>query len=157
MGLFNKFFGGDSSGSNNVFVPRNEQEAWVGIFVACAMSDGSISEMEQDMLNRFMVFKSWFDTTHTDLVMQPYRRAYHSVELSGGNSVIDTCVAFITEDRRDTLFCFIVEVLMSDGILDDTEKNVIEYLQKSLGISDELAVKIIDVYFIRSKGDLILY
>lgn len=155
MGLFDKLFNSNSQSFD--FTPRTELDAWVGIFYACASIDGEVSEIESDLLNQCLVFKSWFDTSETEYVMQPYRKAQSVISVIGSHAIIDACIGFISEDRKNTLFCFIVEVLMVDGVLADAEKEIIEYLQNKLNISDEIAIKILDVFFIRNKGNKILY
>lgn len=157
MGLFDKFFSSENKAANFNFVPTNEMDAWVGIFYACAGVDGNVSEIEADMMSNCLVFKSWFDTSDTENMMRPYRQAISAIQAVGSNAIIDSCVPFISEDRKNTLFCFIVEVLTADSILHDSEKNILEYLQNSLHISDDVAMKILDVYFMRNYGNLILH
>ncbi len=156
MGLFDKLFNSSNDGASYGFNPINEMDAWVGIFYACASVDGNVSELESEMLTNRLVYKSWFDTATSDNLFRPYKQAASSIGSMGSKLMIDKSVPFISEDRKETLFCFIVEVLMVDGVLHDEEKNILEYLQSSLEISEEIAVKVLQVYFMRNKGNLIL-
>lgn len=152
MGLFDKFF--NSQPSKVIFKPETEQEAWTAILYACMAIDGDVSDPEIDSLSQMLIRKSFIDSE--DLVSD-YKLAMAAHKNMGSKLLIDSSISMVSNDRKPTLFALSLELLLSDGILSDEEKGIIEYLSTALGINEEIASKIIEVILIKNKENLILY
>ena len=66
---------------------------------------------------------------------------------------IAACCERIKEEDKETVFALALEILLSDGLLGEEEKNVIEVLSKQLKIDSEMTGKIIEVIFLKNKGN----
>lgn len=152
MGLFDKFF--NSQPTTFVFKPETEQEAWTAILYACMAIDGDVSDPEIDSLSQMLVRKSFIDSE--DLVSD-YKLAMAAHKNMGSKALIDSSVSSISGDRKLTLFALSLELLLSDGILSDDEKGIIEYLSTSLKLDESTSSKIVEVILIKNKENLILY
>ena len=67
---------------------------------------------------------------------------------------VSTCCEWIKDEDKETVFALALEVLLADGILEKEEKNVIEVLSKLLKIDVGMASKIIEVIFLKNKGNV---
>ena len=151
MGLFDKFI---SSGNTSMpYKPKNEQEAWTAIAFACASIDGDISEVESKSICEALVFKTMFKGHE---IIDYYKNAIDAKKSIGSKDIIDSCVQFVVEENKATLFSIVCEILLSDAVFEEDEKKILEYVAKAMNLNDEMAVKIIEVMLIRIKGNVIL-
>ena len=67
---------------------------------------------------------------------------------------ISACCELVEDEDKETLFALALEVLLADGILEKEEKNVIEILSNRLKIDAEMTSKIIEVIFLKNKGNI---
>ena len=151
MGLFDKIF--KSTETSFIFKPQNEQEAWIGIMYSCIAVDGDVSEAEIDKLAQIAVFKQNFQGH--DIA------AYHRNILSahkqiGSKVLIDNCAQFIKGESKPTLFALIMELLLSDGILGEKEKERVEYVSQVLSLDNDTSSKIVEVMLIKNKWNVII-
>lgn len=159
MGIFDKLFGSDPNAGTGFSIddysPKSEQEAFVAIMYACLSIDGEMSQPERDMLARIAVFKKpffgYYD--YVEALFKPSVKAYTDF---GSKTVIDFCVSKISEENKAPLLCFVLDIALSDGVLDDSEKNIIEYLISRLEMDDELASKIIEVMMYKNKWNVVI-
>jgi uncharacterized tellurite resistance protein B-like protein len=52
------------------------------------------------------------------------------------------------------LFALALEVLLADGTLEKEEKSLIEILSNHLGVSTSMSSKIIEVMFLKNRGNI---
>lgn len=149
MGLFDKF---KTEKAEIAFNPQSEQEAWVGILYACAAIDGNISDEERDNITKTVVYKTLFSGYD---ILAPYKKAFTCWQVIGSKAIIDECAPLIKEESKGTLFCCVIETLLTGGLQDD-EKEIIEYLQNALALNTITAEKIIEVMLIRNKWDTVI-
>ncbi|MDI1303963.1 MAG: hypothetical protein PSX42_03785, partial [bacterium] len=64
------------------------------------------------------------------------------------------CSEQIKEEDKATVFALALEILLSDGLLGEEEKNIIEVLSKQLKIDAGMTSKIIEVIFLKNKGNV---
>lgn len=149
MGLFDKVFNTASAQLN--YTPRNEQEAMVGIMYACMAVDGDVSEVEIDKLSNLVVFKSSF-SGHP--FVEYYKTALLLHKQTGSKLIIDGGVNKVTEVNKPMLFAMIMELLLSDGILADKEREIIDYVSTALKLNSDLAERIVEVILIKNKDNV---
>ncbi|MBA9078286.1 TerB family tellurite resistance protein [Rufibacter quisquiliarum] len=152
MGLFDKLFSTVQEKVN--FSPKNEQEAWVGVMYGCIAVDGDVSESEIETLSRTVVYKSMFKGHK---IVDYYRNVALFHKKAGSKELIDSCVSKVPAENRPTLFALTLELLLADGILEDKEKEIIDYLSPALELAPETAMKIVEVILIKNKGNAIQF
>ena len=151
MGLFDKIRSSVSSASKNErYTPLSDYEAWVGMLYAAIAADGEVSEVEIDALIRLVLFKNKF--TGLDIIPF-YKNALQAKNQFGIQHIIDSCSLLIKDDDKPTLLALVAELILSDGIITDKEKEVIEYITARLNIDEPTAAKIIEVMLIKNKDN----
>lgn len=149
MGFFSKLLN-DTAESN---VPRlqNEAEAIMASLYAVAASDGVVSEVEVDFISRLCVFKQYF--TGYDIVMQ-YEKAMVIHKKIGSQRLIEMATPLIQAENRITVFLMILDVMFVDGVVEDEEEQIIDFVSKKYGILESRAQDMVDIMLLRNKGNV---
>ncbi|MBG6187497.1 tellurite resistance TerB family protein [Flavobacterium sp. CAN_S2] len=141
-------FENNNSGQNTV---NSEFEAWVGILYSCISADNQITDSETATLSRVLSSKQKF----VGIDIAPlYRKAFNVRAELGQLKYISACSEWIKGEDKETVFALALEVLLADGTLEKEEKNVIEVLSNQLEIEKEMTSKIIEVIFLKNKGNI---
>lgn len=144
----NSFEVKNNSGENSI---TSEFEAWVGILYSCISADNQITDSETASLSRLLHSKAKF----IGIDMVPlYAKSFNLRMEMGQLNFVSACCEWIKEEDKETVFALSLEVLLADGILEKEEKNVIEILSKLLKINHGMASKIIEVIFLKNKGNV---
>lgn len=151
MGFFDKVFA-----SANVAVAKpiinNQQEAFLTTVVASASADGDIEGSEWDTIYNTLYQKKMFrEIMDTWALIEECK-----VNIKGYDSLanaVTECASHIKQENRDMLFTVCVDIVLIDGSLSSGEQAIIEHLKTELNISDDFAMKTIEVMLIRNKGN----
>ena len=138
----------NSSNQNSI---TSEFEAWVGILYSCLSADNQITDSEKATLTRLLQSKEKF----TGIDLTPlYVKAFNLRTELGQLKYISLCSDLIKDEDKETLFALSLEVLLADGILEKEEKNIIEVLSKQLKLREGMTSKIVEVIFLKNKGNI---
>ena len=140
---------GQNSGDQNSV--NSEFEAWVGILYSCIAADHQITDSEKATLSRVLHSKQKFIGTD---IAPLYAKAFNVRTELGQLKYITACSELIREEDKETLFALALEVLLADGTLEKEEKNIIEVLSKQLKIEAGMASKIVEVIFLKNRGNI---
>lgn len=145
MGLFDKVLG-----TSNDKV--NESEGFTGVVLCAIAADGVLEQEElQGMfttLARMKLFQGMSDRQFRGGVDKVVRM----LKEKGFDATVDACAAAVPANLKQTAFAVSADLLMADGHVAAQEKKFLERIQKSLGVSDDLAVKIVEVISIKNQG-----
>jgi tellurite resistance protein len=148
MGLFDKVFGGTSSKE----VTLSPREAFAGVLIMTIAGDGYISDEEKEgfiaVSNRMQLFKSQ-PVSEFNTMMDKLFGLLHK---HGPAFLLEKSVASIPDELRPTAFAVAADLVFADGNIEDEEKQFIEKLGSELRISQDLALKIIEVLAIKNRG-----
>lgn len=151
MGLFDKLF---KATPNTVqYSPENEQEAMVAIMYGCMSVDGDVSDVEIDRLCQMVTFKTYFKGVS---LVSYYKGAMLVHKKIGSQGLIDASVLKVKAENRATLFAMVMDLLLSDGVLEQKEQEIAEYLSEKLTLESPLATKIVEVILIRNKDNVVI-
>ncbi|HTI90744.1 MAG TPA: tellurite resistance TerB family protein [Puia sp.] len=154
MGLFDKIYSSNSEASQKEgYTPLSDYEAWVAILYACISVDGQVSEVEIDAMSRLLIFKNKFANIE---IVPFFKNAMLANNKFGPQHIIDKSAPLIKEGDKSTVLALAAELVLSDGILTDKEKELLEYITLKLNIDELLASKIIEVTLIKNKDNRIL-
>lgn len=148
MSLFEKFGEKNNTAENPV---TSEFEAWIGILYSCISADNQIKDSEIASLSKLLYSKEKFSGVD---IAPLYAKSYHLKTELGQLKYIAACCELIKEEDKETVFALALEILLSDGLLEKEEKNVIEVLSKRLKIDTGMTSKIIEVIFLKNKGNI---
>ena len=130
------------------YSPDSEQEAIVGILYACMDADNDISDTEIHFFTELLGRKKLFSDFN---IIELYKKSHYNYLKLGGEKMVKQGSTFIREENKATLFAVTMEILLSDGILTESEKQIAELLVISLKLETELSKKIIEVLLIKNK------
>ena len=138
----------NNSSQNQV---SSDFEAWVGILYSCISADNQITDSEKASLSRLLHSKQKF----IGIDIAPlYAKSFNLRTELGQLKYISACCELIKEEDKETVFALALEVLLADGTLEKEEKNLIEILSNRLKIDAEMTSKIIEVIFLKNKGNI---
>jgi uncharacterized tellurite resistance protein B-like protein len=147
MSLSDKF---EEKNNTAIHPVISELDGWVGILYSCISVDNEIKDSETAALSRLLHSKERF----IDIDTAPlYAKAFNLIMELGQLKYIAACCEVIKDDK-ETLFALALEIVLSDGLLGEEEKNIIEVLSKQLNIDAGMASKIIEVIFLKNKGNI---
>jgi uncharacterized tellurite resistance protein B-like protein len=148
MSLSDKFEEKNNTAENPVI---SELEAWVGILYSCISADNQIKDSETASLSKLLYSKEKF--VGIDILPLYAKSSNLKTEL-GQLKYITACCEVIKEEDKETVFALALEIVLSDGLLGEEEKNIIEFLSKRLKINTGMASKIIEVIFLKNRGNI---
>ncbi|MFV8362345.1 TerB family tellurite resistance protein [Flavobacterium sp. ZT3P35] len=137
--------------NNNSSIVTTELEAWFGILYSCISTDKQITANETNILTRIIYSKQKF--AGVDIVPL-FLKSFDLKERLGQLTFISACCERIEEEDKNMLFALALEVLLADGILENEEKNLIETISNLLKIDSKMSSKIIEVIFLKNKGNV---
>lgn len=147
MGLFENFT--KNKEKDEPFTP---EEAFAGILLAVAASDGHLSDQEAatfcGVAGRMRLYSAMPDEVFSAMM----DRLTGVIKRDSVGALLGRSVAALPAELRDTAFAIAVDLVLADGEVEDEEQAVIEALQEALEIPDELARNIVEVMIIRNKG-----
>lgn len=148
MSLSEKFEKIDTTAENTVI---SELDAWVGILYSCISADNQIKNSETASLSKLLHSKEKF--VGVDIATL-YAKSLRLKTDLGQLDYLASCSEQIKEEDKATVFALALEILLSDGLLGEEEKNIIEVLSKQLKIDAGMTSKIIEVIFLKNKGNV---
>ena len=151
MGLFDKIF--SSNKTEFKYSPLTEQEAWVAVIYGCMAVDGEVSDSEIDKFVNLISFKQQFINFN---IVDLYRTAAFAHRQIGSKGLIESSASKISNDYKPTVFAIVMELLLADGILQNKEQEIAEYLSDALQLQADLAQKIVEVILIKMKGNIMI-
>lgn len=152
MGIFDRFK--KTIEAEYKFEPSGEHEAWLGILYACVAADGEVVKIEENALSLMLITKKKFDHVNIQALYRNVLEAHYKL---GGAKLVDACYNLVKEEDRATLFAMSVELVLADGILDEDEEQIIEYIARKLQIDEKLVQCIVEVMLLRNKGNHVFF
>lgn len=149
MGLFSKSKQ-QSQSADGTYEPASEQEAWIGIMLACATVDGHISDAETEYIAKALTFKKHFAEYDT---VELYRKTIGGYQELGSNGLLDVCAPKISDEWKNSVFANAVDLVVHDGNVEPNEEKIIEHLKKKLAMSDDFAQNTVNVLIEKHKGN----
>ncbi len=145
MGLFDKFM---STNAETAF--DNEQDAYAAIMFAVMVSDGEISTDEINNTIAIITSKKIFAGKNAEEVHK--KVVANMKKFKTMDELLQAAVVKISPEQKEPLFATLVDMVLADGVVNLNEQQILEKLQQSLSINNDLASKIIEVLLIKNKG-----
>jgi tellurite resistance protein len=146
MGLFDDTF--ESAKPKDL----TKQEAFCGVLLGATASDGHISEEEVRGLCTILARMKLYEN-HTDEKMNSIiNRMLGLIKREGVDKALTRCAKFLPEELHKTAFANACDLVLADGVVEDEEKEFINKVWKTLGISGDDAKTIAQVMVIKNRG-----
>ncbi|MFO0822323.1 MAG: tellurite resistance TerB family protein [Gemmataceae bacterium] len=147
MGLFDNLFGG-SEGSK-AFGPH---EGFAGILLGASACDGHIAEEEVQslfsQLGRMKMYQRYNEKNWSSLI----NRLLGVLKRKGVDELLELSVEAVPPELKATAFANACDIVLADGVVEDSEKEFIDKLQEQLDLPDEEAINIVRVMIIKNRG-----
>ncbi|TBR57633.1 Tellurite resistance protein TerB [Mastigocladus laminosus UU774] len=148
MGLFDKMSSAQSQ-VQDAFTPA---EAFAAITLAATASDGYLSEEEaraiSSTLSRMRLFRSY---SH-DVIIRMFDKLLGILKGDGIDVLFNAAKDSLPNDLREAAFAVATDLVLSDGIVSQEERDFLNDLYQALGISSDIATQIVQVMLIKNKG-----
>ncbi len=135
--------------SNDTF---DKQEAFLGIALASSAADGSIDESEAKGIFAYLLQMKIFDGYTEKQVTDMFKKLLTVLENEGVGGLVSIAKSSLPSELREAAFVCAVDITLADGVIDDSEKALLEELQQILEVSDETGAKVLEVMTIKNRA-----
>jgi len=146
MGLFDKILGGGESG------PYSKQEAITGVLLAVVAADGEISPEEVNGLIGAVARMKLFRGLSQEQFTSQIRKLQKDLQKQGADAVLVKVAAALPAELKEMAFALAADLVFADGTVEAEEKALLEKIQKAMGVTDSLALKVVEVMQIKNRG-----
>jgi tellurite resistance protein len=147
LGLFDKVLGKENSN-----VTLNKAEAFAALGVAAVASDGEISPEEVHRIVLDMVTLRAFRGFDLRDLGNTLNKVAGLIKRRGTAPIIQAAKTTLNKDELLAAFFIAVDLVLADGVVEDSEKKFLEDLQATLQIDDATALKITEVVVIKNRA-----
>lgn len=147
MGLFDKVMGFGKGAPETL----DSKESVLGVLLATIGADGDIAPEELDSLSAVANRMGMFNTMSQQQFSTALRKVLGLLKKKGAEELMGMSTGQVPEAYRETCFALCIDIVLADGNLDPAEEAMMTGLQKALGISDDLARKVLEVMLIKNK------
>lgn len=147
MGLFDKIFQAAPEETK-----LTQQEAFAGIAIAMAGSDGSIASSEWDGIVNYIRRLRIYDNFSGPAFDKLFDKLFKILKKDGPSALVKASSDGLSDELKLTAFACAVDIALADGVLEDEEKNIINQLAEALQIPEQTAISIIEVMIIKNKA-----
>ena len=129
-----------------------KQEAFLAIALATSAVDGSIDESEAKGMIAYLLQMRMFDG-YTDRQMSDmFDKLLKILDNEGVGGLVAIAKSSLPDELCETAFACAVDIALADGVIEDSEKDLLEELQHVLDVSDEVGHQILDVMMIKNRS-----
>jgi len=129
-----------------------KQEAFLAIALATSAADGNIDESEAKGIFAYLLQMKMFDGYSEKQVQNMFKKLVTVLQNEGIGGLVAIAKSSLPQELHETAFLCAVDVALADGVVEDSEKELLEELQQILGVSDEVGAKIFEVMQIKNRG-----
>jgi tellurite resistance protein len=148
MGLFDKI----AQTRQHSEVTLGPAEAFAAIALIAVAADGYINENESQVLSMTLSRMQLFRSYPNDVMKKMLDRLLMLLQRQGVQVLFNAALATLPDELKETVFAVTTDIALADGEVSEEEEQLLNDLYIALGISEEIAIKIIDVMLIKNKG-----
>lgn len=148
MGLFDKI----SISRQHSQITLGPAEAFAAIALIAGAADGYATNSEVQAiitaLSRMQLFRSY----SADVMARMFERLLMLLQRQGSDPLLSAALKSLPHELQGTAFAIATDIILADGEITDHEEEFLNEFYHALEISEETAVKIIDVMLIKNQG-----
>ena len=148
MGLFDKI----SQTRQQTEVTLGPAEAFAAIALIAVAADGYINDSESQVLSMTLSRMQLFRSYPNDVMKKMLDRLLMLLQRQGVQVLFNAALAMLPVELKETVFAVTTDIALADGEISQEEEQLLNDLYSALGLSEEIALKIIDVMLIKNKG-----
>ena len=147
MGLFDRVLGIQTT-TQATFSPA---EAYAASTLAAIASDGYLADEEVEgfitNLNRMQLFKSYSG----DVMRRMIDKLFGIMKRDGVEVLFGLAKASLPHEMAPSAFAVAADLILADGVVTAEEENFLNQLYGALELSEDIAVKIIEVMMLKNR------
>jgi len=147
MGMFDSMFSGLETRAK-----LSPQESFAGILLAASACDGHISDDEVQQLLATLFRMKIFQRINQKQFERVMNRLMGVLKKHGPDALAEGCCNALPENLHKSVFANACAVVLTDGVLEEDEKEFIGDLKDRLGLEPKVAKTIAQVMVIKNKG-----
>lgn len=148
MGLFDQVSGIRKQSQ----ITLSPAEAFTAIALVAVASDGYLADAEAQAVSTTLSRMKLFNSYPGDVIRKMIDRLLGIMERQGINALLNAAVAALPHDLQETAFAVATDIVLADGEVTEEEETLLNNLCSALDISEEIALKIINVMIIKNRG-----
>lgn len=148
MGLFDKI----SQTRQQTEVTLGPAEAFAAIALIAVAADGYINDSESQVLSMTLSRMQLFRSYPNDVMKKMLDRLLMLLQRQGVQVLFNAALTMLPDELKETVFAVTTDIALADGEISQEEEQLLNDLYSALGLSEEMALKIIDVMLIKNKG-----
>ncbi|NEP17509.1 MAG: tellurite resistance TerB family protein [Leptolyngbya sp. SIO4C1] len=149
MGLFDRVF---SQNAENPRLALSQAEAFAAICLVAIAADGYLSEQEnmemRMLLSRMQLFRSY----SADMLDRMKDTLLNHLQQHGPSALVEAAKAALPTELAPTAFALATDLVLTDGTVTSQEQAFLDDLYRILGLSADLALRIVEVMTIKNRG-----
>ena len=93
-----------------------------------------------------------FENYDNNKMRTMFHKLLNIIKKQGIDALVKLSNENLSPELRETAFAVATDLALADGTIDQSEKDILTKIQQNLKISEDIAIKIIDVMLIKNKG-----
>jgi uncharacterized membrane protein YebE (DUF533 family) len=142
----------DEKGNRREMPILKYKEAFAGIVLASAASDGYISDNERRYIEAILLRMQLFKGCTEEEYQRMSDNLTEILDNQGYKALLELSIKDLPSDLYRTVFIASVDLLAIDGNLTEKEQEFLSYLEKKLRIEPEFVRSVLPVIYIKNKG-----
>jgi len=148
MGLFDAVLGTESQTQ----AALNPAEAFAVIILVATASDGYLSVEQANSITSVLSRMKLFESYPHEMMNRLFEKILGIFQGDGFNALFDAAKDSLSQELREAVFAVVTDLVLAEGILPEEEKNFLNDLYQALGVSNEIAIQIVQVILIKNRG-----
>ena len=148
MGLFDKV----SQTRQQTDVTLGPAESFAAIELIAVAADGYINDSESKAISMTLARMQLFRSYPDDVMRKMLDRLLMILQRQGAEVLFNAALATLPDELKETVFAVTTDIALADGEISKEEEQLLNDLYGALDLSEEVALKIIDVMLIKNKG-----
>lgn len=145
MNLFDRVWGGDLA------TALSKEEAIAGIAMCACNADGNMSGEEIVRAAQTLMWLNIFKRRDSHHVEKIITKMIDLTKKRGPGTIMQSAHDVLTKDEAAAAFFIAADLVLCDGVFEDSEKLYLKHLQNALKLDPQLAEKIVQVAVIKNS------
>lgn len=145
-------FDGIAPSQTATYAKLSTQEAFLAVGFATMAADGDMAASEQQFLAMSMIQMKAFREMTPDQFRDALNKVIAILKKEGEQYLFEAAKRALEPPLRETAFVFAADLALADGILDDSEKELLSRLQNILDVDPARARSVVEVVLIKHRG-----
>ena len=127
-------------------------EAFAAIILAATASDGYLSHERANDISSALLRMKLFSNCSDDAIAQMFDKLLGILRQDGFNALFNTAKESLPQTLREAAFAVATDLLLSDSVVVEEERNFLKDLHQALNIDATTATKIVETMAIKNQG-----